>query len=227
MNRSALLQELAQPTCWSICLLLFILSAAGCQSTSTTKPIQEKSSSSEEEHSAEEDSNPDRPPPVLPTTAFFLSQYAALGLTITAATDGSVQKVVISKPSRAKLYDEYTRKWVEQHWKMPPAKLAEPEERKFVAPIIYPKKAKRPAGYFPAPPYPSYLIQNKIEGFVVIEMTISTSGKVEDAHPIVSSGHKELDNYTANWVRTNWKFTPGEERVYQWPTVRQGKKTQH
>src|SRR5215472_8767593 len=48
---------------------------------------------------AEGQQYPGCPPPVLPEVAFFLASYANLELTITAGPDGTVKKVVISKPS--------------------------------------------------------------------------------------------------------------------------------
>jgi len=163
-----------------------------------------------------ESGGPDRPPPVLPEAALFLSEYAALELTITAGRDGSMRKVVISKPSQARLYDEYTRNWVEKHWKMPDANPGEPELRKFVAPIVYPKKPKPLDGYFPKPPYPDFYLRNHVEGLVMVEFTVAPSGKVATTRTILSSGRKGLDAFTEDWVRRNWKFPPGEERRYYW-----------
>src|SRR6185436_19763067 len=122
------------------------------------------------EESNPEPSDPDRPSPVLPEKAFFLGEFAALELTITAARDGSVQKVVVSKPSRSKLYDEYTRNWVEKNWKMPPAQPAEGDLRKFIAPIVYPKRAKPSAGSFPAPTYPAAYMRDRVEGLLIVEV---------------------------------------------------------
>jgi TonB family protein len=166
-----------------------------------------------------ESGGPDRPPPVLPEVAFFLSDYAALELTITADRDGCVQKVVISKPSRAKLYDEYTRNWVEKHWKMPAAKPGEPELRKFVAPIVYPKPRKPPGAYCPPPSYPTAYERDRVEGLVIVEFRVGPSGKVETARTTLSSGHKGLDAYTVDWVLRKWKFAPGEVRSYYWPVA--------
>jgi TonB family protein len=161
--------------------------------------------------------DPERPPPVLPEAAFLLSKYAALELTISAARDGSIQKVVISKPSQAKLYDEYTRDWVEKHWKMPTAKAEEADLRQFIAPIVYPKAQPPPGGFYPPPYYPVGIMQRRETGLVIVEVKVAPSGEIESARAIVSSGHKELDDHTVSWVQRKWKFPPGEKRWVQSP----------
>jgi TonB family protein len=158
------------------------------------------------------------PSPVLPEQALFLGQYANLELTITANRDGSLEKVLISKKSRARLYDEYTRDWVEKHWRMPAAKAGEPDLRKFIAPIVYPK-AEWPAGHYPRPSYPAEYLRNHIEGIVIIEFRVAPSGEIKSTRTLLSSGHKGLDTYTEQWVRKEWKFPPGEERCYYWPVA--------
>jgi len=166
---------------------------------------------------APEAGGPDRPVPVLPEEAFFLGQYAELQLTITARRDGSIEKVVISKPSQTKLYDEYTRQWVEQRWRMPTAEPGEPDERRFIAPIVFPK-AKWPAGgHFSPPHYPSCLLRDRIGGLVLLDIYVKESGEIESARPVLSSGNKHLDDYTAKWVLHEWKYPPGEKRWYRCP----------
>src|SRR6185369_16500437 len=118
--------------------------------------------------------------------AFFLGEYANLELTITANRDGSLQKVVISKKSQARLYDEYTRSWVEKHWKMAPARPDEPDARKFIAPIVYPNNAWPSGGRFPPPDYPAAYIRDRIEGLVVIEIAVAPSGKIESTRTVLS-----------------------------------------
>jgi hypothetical protein len=118
--------------CCLLCALSTSIALAG-QVTSAGKEAEAPSLAPE--HTVSENSG--CPSPVLPESAFFLGQYANLELTITANRDGSLHKVVISKKSKAGLYDEYTRSWVEKRWKMPPAKPGEPDLRKFIAPIVY------------------------------------------------------------------------------------------
>jgi TonB family protein len=198
--------------------LILVLFAAGCQSPSPRCLVAEAPSLGAEQPAADS-VDPDRPAPVLPQIAMFLGEYAALELTITAARDGSVQRVEISKPSRAKLYDQYTRDWVEKHWKMPVARAGEPDARKFIAPIVYPKPPKLPDGYFPAPGYPAEYLDKRLEGLVIVDLMVAPSGMIETARTVLSSGHKGLDAYTADWARKKWKFPPGERRCYRWPVT--------
>ena len=159
------------------------------------------------------------PSPVLPESAFFLGDYANLELAVAAKRDGSLQSVVISKKSKARLYDEYTRKWVEKHWKMPPAKPGEPEVRKFIAPIVYPKSKMPPGGHYPPPDYPIAYMRDHVEGLIILEMTVAPSGDIEATRIVLSSGHKGLDAHTEEWVRKRWKFPPGEKRLFHWPVA--------
>ena len=172
-----------------------------------------------ERSTAEKSEYPGCPPPVMPEEAFFLSEYLRLTLTLTADREGNVLNVVISTPSRAKLYDEYTRKWVANHWKMPHAKPGEPELRTFIAPIVYPKREKPPGGHYPTPDYPLGFQQSGTEGLVVVDMIVAPSGKVESARTILSSGHKGLDDYTVKWVLKKWSFAPGQKRLVRWPVA--------
>jgi len=198
--------------------LLIGMLATGCQSSPTVTPAEPSQRTPEPvEAEPAEPPDPDRPAPVLPEVALLLGPYSGMELTITARRDGSIQEVVISQPSQAKLYDEYTRKWVEKHWKMPGAKLDDPELRKFVAPIVYPKAQLPAGGDYPPPEYPEALMRAHVQGFLVIEMTIAASGTIEKARVALSSGNKKLDDHTANWILAKWKFPPGERRLFYWP----------
>ena len=176
-------------------------------------PVAEVSSPTPE-HPADETAG--CPSPVLPESALFLGQHANLELTITARRDGSLQKVVISKKSQARLYDEYTRNWVEKHWKMPPAKEGEPDLRRFIAPIVYPKNKPPSGGHFPAPSYPINFMQDHVEGLLIIEIIVSPSGEIQSTRTVMTSGDKNLDSYSEQWVRKHWKFPAGEDRLYYW-----------
>ena len=198
-------------------LLLVALAVGGCQSTPAPEPPSQAAPDPElAPIDAEGPADPDRPPPVLPEVALLLGPYAGIELTITARRDGSIQQAVISKPSQAKLYDEYTRKWVEDHWKMPAAKPGEPEVREFVAPIVYPKAKLPSGGDYPLPDYPESLVRAHVQEFLVLEMTIAASGEIEKTRVALSSGNPKLDDYTANWILTKWKFPPGP-RLFYWP----------
>jgi TonB family protein len=205
--------RLGKPIIWLILGCVLVMLVQGCQTTSSSmKPV----ASERDEPSIDYSENPDRPRPVLPEAAFFLGEYAAVELAINAHRDGSLESVVLSKPSRAKLYDEYTRNWVETHWKMPPAKADDPELRKFIAPIVYPNKAP-PGGKYPAPPYPRMFMEQRIQGLVLLGIDVSPGGKVEEARILISSGNKRLDNYTMDWVKSHWTFPSGPERNYACP----------
>ncbi len=197
------------------------LSVAGCRTASDPGPGKEEvpeSTASFAEPPPPEPQDPDRPAPVLPPSAFLLASYSSLELRITAARDGSIQKVAISKPSQARLYDEPTRAWVEKHWKMPAARPEEPDLRDFIAPIVYPKSNFKPGGYQPPPPYPHDLLVGRVSGFVILEILVATSGKVESARAVASSGNKHLDKYTVDWVLKKWSFPAGQKpRWIQWP----------
>ncbi len=159
------------------------------------------------------------PSPVLPESALLLGQYANLELTITVSRDGSLQKVVISKQSKARLYDEYSRSWVEKHWKMLPAKPGEPDTRRFIAPIVYPENKMPPGGRYPTPDYPVAYMRDHVEGLVIIEIEVAPSGDIESTRTVLSSGHKGLDAHTEEWVRKRWKFPSGERRRVRWPAA--------
>ncbi len=207
------LPRLGKPIIWLFLGCVLVMVVQGCQSTSSSmKPA----GLGEGELAVDEPENPDRPRPVLPEAAFFLGEYAALELTINAHPDGSLGSVVVSKPSRAKLYDEYTRNWVETHWKMPSAKADDPDLRRFIAPIVYPHKAP-PGGKYPAPPYPGMFMEQHIQGLVLLGIDVSPEGKVEEARILISSGNKRLDNYTMDWVKSHWAFPSGPERNYACP----------
>jgi len=207
---------LAGAGAWLAPFLALIILETGCRSPSTDEVGSGARRDPALEESHPEPGDPDRPSPVLPEKAFFLGEFAALELTITAARDGSVQKVVVSKPSRAKVYDEYTRNWVEKNWKMPPARPGEADLRKFIAPIVYPKGKPR-GGSFPIPPYPPAYVRDRVEGLLVLDVTVAASGDVEAAQTVMSSGNKSLDSFTEDWVRRKWKFPPGGERSYRCP----------
>jgi TonB family protein len=147
--------------------------------------------------------------------ATLLGDFANLELTISADRAGLIQKVEISKPSQAKIFDEQTRAWVEKHWKMPTAQPSEPDSRLFIAPIVYPKAHFPAGGKYPAPEYPSNLIRDGIWGVVILEIEVAESGHVESTTVVRSSGSKALDDNTGDWVLKRWLFPPGK-RVVIW-----------
>src|SRR5688572_15021332 len=145
----------------------FVLAAMLIPHLWAAEPSAGKSTSQEP---VESDFDPDRPPPPLPIEAIITGPHS-LELTITATRDGSVRDVKVSKRSKLKELDEYTRKWVELKWKMPAAKPEEPDLRTFIAPFVYPKGGTWPkGGKFPAPPYPPGILIMRQEGIVVLDI---------------------------------------------------------
>jgi TonB family protein len=137
-------------------------------------------------------------------------------LLITADPAGVIQKVEIAKPSKAKILDEYTRDWVEKHWKMPPSKTSALGLRKFSAPIVYPKGFRPMGGKFPDPPYPTYLMRQGVQGLIVLEIVVAQSGHIDDVKVLLSSDSKTLDEQTRSWVLKHWEFPPGSAETYYW-----------
>ena len=157
-----------------------------------------------------ESQDPDRPSPPIPESAFLLlGDFGNVELMITANRDGSIQKVEISRPSEAKFLDEPTRVWVQEHWKMPTAKPNEPDSRKFIAPIVYPKGEKPLDGHFPAPNYPRELLRNRVQGLVVLKIGVEESGNIESTTVLMSTGSEKLGEHTRAYILRNWKFPPG------------------
>jgi len=145
--------------------------------------------------------------------ATLLGDFANLELTISADRAGLIQKVEISKPSQAKIFDEPTRAWVEKHWKMPPAQASEPDSRVFIAPIVYPKGHTPEGGKYPAPEYPFNLMRDRVQGLVVLEIGVNESGHIESATVLLSTGSKVLGEHTRDWVLKHWVFPPGRRAV--------------
>jgi len=189
-------------------ILLCVQILCGCQS------LQRKDQAEEAQLESED---PDRPsPPVPNSAALLLGDFGNVELAITANRDGLIQKVEISRPSKAKFLDEPTRAWVETHWKMPPAQPNEPDSRKFIAPIVFPKGRFPVGGHFPPPSYPSELMRARVEGLVVLQIVIDESGSVESATVLLSTGSKALGEHTRAHVLKHWKFPPGRNIVL-WP----------
>ncbi len=70
----------------------------------------------------------------------------------------------------------------------------------------------------PAPPYPSFARARSMQGTVRLSISVGSSGAVEGASVISSTGFSELDNYAAGWVRRNWRFpATGVSKRYTLP----------
>jgi len=196
-------------------LILLSLLLGGCQNPKTAGPASISEVGSEEFETLD----PDRPPPPVPETALLLGDLANLDLLITADRAGQIQKVSISKPSKAKVFDERTRRWVQEHWKMPPAKSNQPDTRQFLAPIVYPKANWPKGGKYPPPKYPESALRQHIQGAVGLRIDVDETGHVKATDLVVSSGSPLLDENTQSWVQTQWKFPPGQSRLVLWVCI--------
>lgn len=132
----------------AVCFSLF---SVGCESTAPTPHEQQQGAITKADSAAPEAApDPDRPPPELPMNAMVLGKYSDLKLRFVADRDGLISNVTVFKASQAKLFDETAREWVATHWKMPPAKPAEPDQRVFIAPIVFPHSQWPASGHYPA-----------------------------------------------------------------------------
>lgn len=61
----------------------------------------------------------------------------------------------------------------------------------------------------PTPPYPDSARRRQLEGTVVLEVLVSTAGKVDELNVSNSSGHRLLDEAALQAVR-GWLFEPGK-----------------
>jgi len=71
------------------------------------------------------------------------------------------------------------------------------------------------AGRQPAPSYPSRALSRGHQGTVVVQFTVSESGKIEDARAVKPSRYPELNSAAISTIRRKWKFPAGERRFYQ------------
>ena len=70
----------------------------------------------------------------------------------------------------------------------------------------------------PKPAYPSSALKAKIEGTVVLNLSIDAKGKVTDAKITRSSGVAALDEAALRGVR-KWKFTPAKRGGVATPSI--------
>jgi len=202
---------------FSFAFTLMTLAFAGCASVKQGSRSHQTDSTTQP--SALEPPDPERPAPVLPQEALFLGKHANLDLNITAARDGSITKVAISKPSHVRVYDEYIRNWVQEHWKMPEAKTREADLRTIIAPIVFPESGMGDPKRYPSPPYPSGSMADHEEGFVFLLLKVNSAGSVESAKVLKGTGHPRLDNHTVRWVCSKWSFPEGQGGQYYLPIV--------
>ncbi len=73
-------------------------------------------------------------------------------------------------------------------------------------------------GSFPQPDYPQWALQGKMQGVVVLRITVDPTGAITEVEIEQSCGHAQLDRHTITHIRRRFTFPPGEgERIYRLP----------
>lgn len=72
-------------------------------------------------------------------------------------------------------------------------------------------------GSYPAPSYPSAARSARIEGTVLLLVTVESSGTPSGVEVRTSSGHAILDNAARDHLRRNWRWPSGESRLFLVP----------
>jgi protein TonB len=72
-------------------------------------------------------------------------------------------------------------------------------------------------GSFPSPSYPSAARSARLEGTVVLLVTVESSGTPSSVEIRTSSGHTVLDNAARDHLRRNWRWPSGESRLFVVP----------
>lgn len=71
-------------------------------------------------------------------------------------------------------------------------------------------------GTTPQPPYPSFARRDKLQGTVVVRISV-TDGAVSDVRLVSSSGSAALDQYAVSHVQRRWKWSAGTTRTFIQP----------
>ncbi len=66
----------------------------------------------------------------------------------------------------------------------------------------------------PRPPYPESARKEKLSGSVRVRVSTDRNGRVKKATVVQSSGHKELDDATVEFVKANWSGPKFSQAVY-------------
>jgi protein TonB len=74
-------------------------------------------------------------------------------------------------------------------------------------------------GTFPGPDYPGSARRNHLEGTVVVEFTVDSSGALTSVKLQKSSGHPVLDEAAVAVIKQRWRFPPGSPGYYFKPFV--------
>jgi TonB family protein len=79
------------------------------------------------------------------------------------------------------------------------------------------RRARDPETKFPAPPYSPAAREDGVAGKVVLSITVDDRGLVTDTQVLESSGSRDLDLYTRNWVTSRWRYPKGKAQTYRQP----------
>ena len=71
-------------------------------------------------------------------------------------------------------------------------------------------------GTTPQPPYPAFARRDRLQGTVVLAISVS-NGAVSGVRVVSSSGSGALDTYAIGHVQKRWKWPPGTTRTYTQP----------
>ncbi len=101
-----------------------------------------------------------------------------------------------------------------------PEQLASPAPpRRTASTPTAPAKAGSPGDFIaasyrttPRPPYPSAMLNRRIEGRVRIKITLNAEGVPQKVEVENSSGYTAFDSCACEWVLTHWRFHPARRQ---------------
>jgi hypothetical protein len=94
--------------------------------------------------------------------------------------------------------------------KPPPAPAQKPE------PAVF-KRASRPRGSFPEPPFPTGMLRSGQTVDLTLTVEVAETGSPEKVEVAASSGIYELDRKVAQHVKSRWHWEPGQARLWTVP----------
>lgn len=80
-------------------------------------------------------------------------------------------------------------------------------------------RKRDPETKFPAPAYPAWARESSVSGKLVLSITVNDKGIVTDVTVWESSGSRDLDMYTRNWVLSRWRFPKGKAAIHRVPVL--------
>jgi protein TonB len=73
-------------------------------------------------------------------------------------------------------------------------------------------------GQIPAPQvYPPLAQKRREEGTVILHLEVAEDGSLNSVRVKESSGSSILDDFSLSWVKTRWRFNPGQPREFYVP----------